>query len=249
MRLIILPIEEKQSGSEVLGSDKILSLGNNGMSQWLSNAERFWTSIRKEKADKWDIYQLIDYRKQLSNQKPNERFKVLFNASGTYLNSSVINSGTLAQVSGMDLMGFIVDDTAVYYDCKDQEEAFYLCAIFNSNIMNELIKPIQSHGLWGPRHIHKKPLELPIEKFKPANENHLKLSKIGQEVSEEAFLILPNILNEMKIDPSVILPTTVGRLRNKLRGLLQSKIEAIDNIILELFTNAASFNTKIDFPH
>jgi hypothetical protein len=49
------------------------------------------------------------------------------------------------------------------------------------------------------------------------------------------------IARELNLDRS-----TISR---DIKAGVQSKIEAIDDIILELFTNTASSNTKIAFPH
>jgi len=52
--------------------------------------------------------------------------------------------------------GTLIDYSTIYYETSDRDEAYYLCAILNSKVMDERIKPLQATGLWGPRNIWKK---------------------------------------------------------------------------------------------
>ena len=54
----------------------------------------------------------------------------------------------------------MADATDYYYHASSEDEAYYFIAVLNSKILDQLLKPLQTRGLWGARHIHKKPLEI-----------------------------------------------------------------------------------------
>jgi hypothetical protein len=91
-------------------------------------------------------------------------------------------------------------------------EAFYLCAILNSKIVDNWIKPLQNTGQWGERDIHKRPLFLPIPKFDSKNEVHISLARFGLNCRDIVNANLSNIESR-----------SIGRDRTKV----QSKISIL----------------------
>lgn len=106
---------------------------------------------------------------------------------------------------------------------------YYLVSLLNSSIIDELTKPLQARGLWGARHIHKKPLELPIEEFDIDNPYHKELAELGK-ATEKAENKLATLLGN--IDTATITPNQVGKLRSKIRKELTDEISRIDKQVL-----------------
>ncbi len=97
------------------------------------------------------------------------------------------------------------------------QEAHYLAALLNSQHVNQLVKPMQTHGLWGPRHFHKKVWELPIPRFDPARPEHVDLAELGEACARKVEGLLPGA-------PS----GPIGRVRGWVRAQLKEELAQID---------------------
>ena len=81
---------------------------------------------------------------------------------------------------------FLITGDLSFYDADNIDEAYYLSAILNSNILTEQIKIMKSS-----RHIFKLPFEISIKKFDPKNKNHKKLTglaKKGEKIVREEII-------------------------------------------------------------
>ena len=188
------------------------------------------------------IYDWLDYQHKLTRQNPNIKYKIVYLRSGTHLASCIVINEP-KKVKGCNLNGILIESTLYWFETNDYEEACFLAAIFNSSILNNLIKPLQSRGEFGERDIHKKPLEFPIPKFDPDNEMHRKLSELGREASERARRILPKLLKKFGYDKRLkergcLMPQEVARLRKVIKEGLKDLIEEIDKLVMELFMEA-----------
>jgi hypothetical protein len=114
----------------------------------------------------------LDYSSKLSKQPLERRYIVIYNAAGTNISAAVFDRNRIKTV-------FLVDHTLYYFATSRVREADYLAGILNSASINEYIKPFQSMGLQGERHVHKKVLELPIPRFDQANPIHSQISGLG----------------------------------------------------------------------
>ncbi|MEM4531477.1 MAG: hypothetical protein QXY39_06400 [Thermofilaceae archaeon] len=75
--------------------------------------------------------------------------------------------------------------------------------------------------MWGPRHICKKVLDLPIPKYDPEREEHRRLAELGKACSEKVAAWLA-AGNARKI-------RSIGRLRQIIRNMLQLELQQIDH--------------------
>jgi hypothetical protein len=71
---------------------------------------------------------------------------------------------------------------------SSEDEADYLCAIMNSAVTTEALRPFMSYGK-DERDIHKHVWQLPIETFDPQNPAHARLVSLANaaETIAEAF--------------------------------------------------------------
>ncbi len=226
--LSVLPIEPNAGKFGLIHSQEASTRGLSHLRGWLQKSESIWNRKRGEKAEKLDIYKRLDYQKGLTSQSSRTKFKVLYNTSGTYLVSCIVNNGARElSVDGITLKtsGVVAESTAYFFDTDNQDEAMYLCAFLNSPTIDKLVKPMQSRGLFGERHIHKKVLELPIPKFNPKNKLHLRLVEIAKKSQAKVERRLPELSKGY---------TGIGKIRQLVKEELETEIAEIDRIVKKI---------------
>jgi hypothetical protein len=145
---------------------------------------------------------------KLINKRQLSNIKVVYNNSGSILQSCVIRGKIL-----------ITGDLS-FYATESLEEAFYLSAILNSSIITQQIKIMKSS-----RHIFKLPFDIPIKKYDPDNLNHQKLSGLG----EKGYLVAKkNINTYLKNTKTKITKFQIQKILNKK---LMPIINQIDEIL------------------
>ncbi len=227
--LVVLPIESTKTKYRLIDSREASTRGFLHLGKWLRRAEKEWKHRQKEKAGRMTIYERLDRQKGLTRQNPKVKFKVVYNTSGTYLVSAVVkNRKPSITINGtrIRLKGIVIDTKLYCYETNNEDEAYYLSAILNSNVIDNAIKPAQSRGLFGPRDIHKKPFEISIPKFNSRNNIHKKLSKLGKTCTTEVKKILPDLAGEYD---------SIGWIRKKINESLKSYIDKIDDLVLKMF--------------
>ena len=242
--IAVLPIRPRGEGYEILTKEQAARLEYKHLAKWLEEAERIWDKVRGAKREKLSLYQRLDYQRLLTTQSSRKKYRVVYLRSATYLAACLIENKALEvkqETRSVKLNGILVDATLYRYDTDNEDEAFYLVAIFNSSILDELIKPVQSRGQFGPRDIHKKPLELPIPRYDPNNDLHRKLAELGKRAAKRAYELLPEILRELGYDTKLkqrgfLMPQEVGRLRSALREELNEILNDIDSLVIELLS-------------
>ncbi|MGB2842806.1 MAG: N-6 DNA methylase [Halobacteriota archaeon] len=188
---VILPIREHFNGHRLLNSNELQGTGFTGAEEWHKKAEEIWCKRRTEKSEKRFpcLLDRLNYNNLLTIQNQTKRYAVLYNATGTNLVSCIIDKSLLPcfMTNGKEVKpkGFIVDVKTWFFETENKREAYYLSAIFNSGIINRIIKPLQPKGLFGARAIHRRPLYFAIPKFDGNDDMHLKLADIGKEGHEK----------------------------------------------------------------
>jgi hypothetical protein len=197
------------------------------MARWLENVQKLWEEKATEKAKKNfpRVIDSIDYQGLLTVQSPRKRYVVIYNSSGTNLVSCVIDKQALPSFqlakTTIKPMGFIADKKTHFYETENEIEAHYLCAILNSDVVNEAIKPLQTKGLFGERDIGRRPFMLPIPKFNAEDPKHLELAKISKQCHD--------ILESKQFTRK----STAGA-RSEARKIVAKELERIDKLVSEL---------------
>jgi len=226
---IIAPIEPRGNQYRLIDPEEAETKGFLNLAKWLSHIEREWRNRRGEKAERMSALAWLNYANKLTRLNPRAKYKVVYNTSGTYLASAVVeNKKPSIEINGtrVRLNGIVVDCTLYSYETDSEDEAHYLSAMLNSSIIDEAIKPAQARGLFGPRHIHKKPFEIPIPKFNSRNRVHRKLSRLGKICTSEVEKMLPDLAREYD---------SIGWIRKKVNETLKPHLDQIDDLVLELF--------------
>ncbi len=236
--IVVLPAEPFQGRYRVLKRSEIESDGHVNMANWLKKMEDAWRTIRGPKADKMDIYQRLDRGHGITNQSSDRKFCVVYNTSGTYLNSCVlelsVNLTSKVNSDEVRLRGLIVDAKAYALYTNSREEADYLSGLLNSERLDELVRPMQSRGLFGPRDIHKKPFEFGIPQFDADNPAHQKIAALSRDCGSRIAPRLEGMIAALGVATEARSPNALGRLRTKIRELVAVGIAEIDKEVEQL---------------
>ena len=205
----------------MVNKEMALGKGHSGLHNWLNKVDTLWAEGRKERSPK-DIYSRLDYQHLLTCQHLTGYYTILYNTAGTNLASSVI-SPKLSKTE-LPVNGFAADADTYYYQTKDGMEAHYLCAFLNAPYVDETIKPHQTRGQWGARHIHRRPFEvMPIPKFDPKDKSHQKLAEISKECHQK--------VKQLELEGK-----SIGFLRGKVRKALANELAEIDKLVKNILS-------------
>jgi hypothetical protein len=217
--LVILPVEISEMGMRMLNSQTALRDGYSGLHSWLSQVENLWES-QKKRSTKENVYQWLDYRRKLLSQHSSGYYNVLLGTSGTHIASCVVDATTDSLgAESRSTHGFFAEVETFFYQTKELKEAHYLCALLNSKNVDEAIKPYQTKGAWGERHVERRPFEaLPIPQFDAKDRRHLKLAELSRECHQ-------------KVAQLALEGKSIGFLRNKVRDYLSPELAEIDKLV------------------
>jgi hypothetical protein len=144
---------------------------------WFDRAEKEWNMSRGAKADRQDLYGLLNYQNQLIKQNPEAESVVLYNPAGKNISAGM-------HIHAQKSVPFYAEHTVNRSESQTVAEGLYLVSILNCEEVNHIIKPFQSFGLSGERHIEKKTLELPIPQFNRKIPIHMRLVDLAESASK-----------------------------------------------------------------
>lgn len=230
-RIVVLPLVLDDEGYSVIKEKEASKEGFINLSKWLHKAQKIWEEKRREKAESIDVVDWINYRNKLTEQRQ-AKYKVLYPTSATYLCGCVVEKNAITiEIEGqkLELQDFIVETTEYYFETNKKSEAYYLCSLLNAPVIDELLKPMQARGLFGPRHIHKKVWELPIPEFDPANEAHIELALLGEKCTKKVSKLLSE--GTATKTSTELVSASIGNLRKMVKAELAEEIKEIDGIV------------------
>ena len=239
-RLVVLPIEQEKDHYKLINAKEAHESGYLHLARWLKKAEEEWTNRRGAKAKQMNIYERLDRVHGLTQQNPQAKYRVIYNTSGTFLTSAMVKNEPIKfEIDGQEIKaeGFLADTKTYYMETANSDEAYYLSVILNAPEINTLIKPMQSRGLWGPRDIHKKVLDLPIPKFDDKNTIHLQLTKLGEGCHVK--------VKQWLADGGAGNIKSIGKLRSMVRKMLKDELSEIDVLVKQILERSNDFEQKI----
>jgi hypothetical protein len=154
------------NGALIDGSDEALD-EHPGLAAWWRDAEAAW---RRHSEGDMSLKQRLDYHGFLSTQFPIHAHRVAYNRSGTRLVATYVRPGDA-----------LIDTKLYWGPVQSEDEADYLCTILNSQVMTELVNPLQGRGQFGPRDFYGLPFHFPIPAYEAGMEPHERLRLLGAE--------------------------------------------------------------------
>ncbi len=179
----------------------------------------------KSTNNRLDLLGQLDYYGKLSAQlewrrEPGGRpVRVVYNQSGAPT-AALLEDGAA-----------IVDHLLYWVACKDAQEAHYLLAIINSQVLYDAVVSLMPKGQFGARHLHKHLWKLPIPEFDPGDPLHAAISDAGQSAAQGAARELATLRqNRSRL--------TVTIARRELRKWLRESEEgkAVEEAVTELLS-------------
>ena len=177
-RLVVLPLEVQGGKYRTVDAAEAQKRGYYGLAQWLNHVEADWVQLRSATSANITSVGWLDYHGKLTAQDPQARYRVVFNRAGTYLTGAVVEDKRIAfsiHQQEIEATHFAVDYLLHYMETANRDEAYFLAALLNAPVIDQLIKPMQSQGLFGPRDIGNKVFELPIPRYDAENGDHARL--------------------------------------------------------------------------
>lgn len=139
-----------------------------GLSNWWQNAESIWDS-GKSRATTLTLAEQLDYMGKLSAQFPIPPMRVIYNSAGMHIAAAKL----------YDTQG-VINNKLYWCTAQTETEADYLCAILNSPVTTEMVRPLMSYGK-DERDIHKHVWKLPIPEFDPSIPSLARLAALGRD--------------------------------------------------------------------
>ncbi len=219
--LVILPIKINQENKQITMQthEEILKDGYYITAQWFKNVENVWNILKTEKNEKISSGNYLNWQNKLTDQDLNKKYMVLYTASAKNANSCVVKREDLK-------LEFIVESTTYVFFSNNKNEAYYVSALLNSSVPNELMKDFQAKGLFGERHVHKKILDIPFPQFNEMNQAHIDLALLSESCHTKAA----KWMRENNI-PDNLDPIKLGKVRVQIKAYLNEEMKKIDKLV------------------
>jgi len=183
-----------------------------GLKAWWDQAERVWEAHRT--SDRLTLMDQLNYQNKLSRQLPVAPFRVVYNASGMHLSAAKVRNPRAIMSKSLYWAAF-----------HEEDEADFLCAILNSAVTTEMVRPYMSYGK-DERHIDKHIWQLPIPSYDARETTHREVATLGREMAQ--------LVQEMPVDVSMHFPAA----RRHIRRLIEDSAGGarISELVYELLS-------------
>lgn len=141
-----------------------------GLSEWWERVDETWKS---NGSGRLNIVEQLDFHGKLSCQLPLPEQRVVYSKSGMHIAAARLLNHRA-----------VVDHTLYWSSVASTEEAHYLCAILNSRVVTERVRPIMAYGK-DERHIDKYVWHLGIPLFSGENQAHRELAELGRRAERD----------------------------------------------------------------
>ncbi len=224
--LIVLPIQKNnlddKRGLTLLSHEELRREGFLNVSKWFSSIDNFWKIHRTSLNAKYSSEEYLNFQNKITSQQINSPYLVLYNALGKDANSLVVER------SSLDL-DFIVDYKTYVLYTDVIEEAYYLSAILNSSAPNEMIKDFQAKGLFGPRGVEKKILDVYFPKFDAKSKTHQQLATLSKTCHTKAAQYIADNPPQHALTAMLL-----GKLRTTIKKHLAPEMVEIDALVAKI---------------
>ena len=185
---------------------------------------KLWEENKKA-TSRLDLLEQLDYLHKLSSQlewqqDPGDRpIRIVYGSAGVPT-AAVLHDDRA-----------IVENVLFWVTCTNMQEANYLLAIINSNVLFEAVASLMTKGQFGARHLHKHLWKLSIPEFDSQESLHVAISDAGQAAADGAAGQLSRLRQERD-------RVTVTIARRELRKWLAKSEEgrAVETLVGELLS-------------
>jgi len=217
---VVLPLKKDVDRLTILSSRQLKKDGKLKMANWLDRAQDLWQNNATETSAKNfpNPMDYVNYHNKLNLQRQDLRYYVIYTASGTHIAATVVDTGRIPDLqigeAKISPAGFVADYTTFWFATNSPLEAYYLSAVLNSVVLDEMIKKHQPKGKFGPRHICRLPFEFGVAKYDPKSHLHRKIAVLGIKATKEAAS-LPK-MSRLKIKAAIPSMKEIDKLVSEL---------------------------------
>ena len=197
-----------------------------GLAAYWREAEDVWETNRAA-ATRLSLRQQVDFRNKLSKQFPLPEHRVLYTKSGQHLAACRLNDEDA-----------VVDHTLYLAAVASVEEARYLCAVLNSQVLADAVLGLQARGQHNPRHFDTYVFALGFPIFDPTKGSHRQLVQLAARAEAVAAAV--------DIDPAWQFQKARGVMRDALREDGVSTL--VDAAVVELLASGPDVPSEEDEP-
>jgi hypothetical protein len=176
---------------------------------------QFYLKNKKESTKNNSLMDNLNRWSKLINSRQTFEIKVVYNNSGSTVNSAVVQGD------------FLITGDLSFYSTNNIKEAYYLSAILNSPLVTEQVQIKKSS-----RHIFKIPFELPIKLFNETNNNHLKLANlakrahaISESLTVEALKRDKNTSSKVKIQ--ALINKHIAHILKQIDEIVKNELKSL----------------------
>lgn len=127
---------ECNKNPQLLTANQARSRGYSGLARWLTEAEGLWQAKRTNET--MSLLARLDYHHELTKQLPPTSLRILYAKSGSVPCAAILRDKEA-----------LVDHTLYWMPVEDEQEALYLQAVLNSEVLQQRVAKQQSRGQWG----------------------------------------------------------------------------------------------------
>lgn len=199
-----------ERNGHLMAQDEIAQFS--GLSDWWRKSNEVWEAGQAN--DRLTLMERVDYMHLLSVQFPASPLRVVYNSAGMHVAAAKL----------YDTQG-VINNKLYWCTAQTEAEADYLCAILNSPVTTELVRPLMSYGK-DERDIHKHVWKLPIPEFDPAIPSLARLSALGRECAA--------LVQSVQLRENI----HFAALRRDVRAVLDASPQAveIDALVYEILS-------------
>ncbi|MDP2820114.1 MAG: N-6 DNA methylase [Polaromonas sp.] len=209
----------------LLQAAELTARGDLEAARWFGQCERLWEERRSDSAKKQksSMTDWLDWQRKLTGQPVDAKWAVMYTASASDACACVLDVSSFSP-------RFMVDYTMYVCFTQTEIEARFVEAFLNSGYANSRIKEFQARGLFGPRHVSKKILDVSWPDFSPNRASHRQLVALSHSAAQAVQKILGS-QQDLELDPR-----TLGRLRSSIRRELAGVMGQIDALVESIST-------------
>ena len=165
-------------GGVILTAAAADARGHRGLAAWLRDAEGKWNDHSNKKADgtpRAQLVQSLNHLQKLSAQAARSPIRVLYTKAGTRLSACWIEDDSI-----------VIDHKAYWSAANSREEAAYVTAVLNSQVVLDRVKDLQPVGQRDPRDFDNLVWTLPIPEFDAGEVLHTDIAAAAFRAAEIA---------------------------------------------------------------
>ena len=168
----VLPLS-RRSGELVKKDDGLLGLDPAHLGDRMRRRWRFVSRLwdeHKGANNKFDLLGRLDYHNGLNVQKPGS------GSGSSDIVRVVYGKAGRPTAAVVDDPRVVIDYTLYWIETASSEEANWLMAVLNSDVLRDKLRPLMPKGQFGDRDIEKHPWRLPIPLFDPSDALHREIA-------------------------------------------------------------------------